>query len=174
MKFNQKNYICKGKDKYLTKLSGLACFCVCVCVWVWPYFPLSAVCSYSNQYVSCLHWSGPDNHYSYMVSPQQMQETDRGPKERNQMRKYTATQNGKCIWEKPRFCCTNAFYMSILMFFWSKCGNCLSVHVSDQKYVIGFHIYQVGIVFFIIKYKISDINLLVSSNVKMMQVTSWS
>lgn len=64
VKFNQKNYICKEKDKYVAKLSGSDCFYVCV----WPYFPLSVVCSYSNQYVSCLHWSGSDNHHSHGVS----------------------------------------------------------------------------------------------------------
>ena len=72
----------KRKKKKTNVLQHLvawaASVCVCVCVCVWPYFPLSAVCSYSNQYVSCLHWSGLDNHHSYMVSPQQMPETDRG------------------------------------------------------------------------------------------------
>ena len=83
VKFNQKNYICKEKKKTFCNISWLGlllyvCVSESVCVCVWPYFPLSAVCSYSNQYVSCLHWSGLDNHHSYMVSPQQMPETDRG------------------------------------------------------------------------------------------------
>lgn len=47
-----------------------------------------------------------------MVSPQQMQETDRGPKERNQMRNYKATQDEKISLKKTWFCLSNALYMS--------------------------------------------------------------
>lgn len=100
---------------------------------VWSYFPLSAVCSYSNQYVSCLHWSGPDNHYSYMVSPQQMQERDRGRKKETKWESTRLQQDERvCICETHGSVVQMLFTCQIQTFFY---GNSWIVNVSDQKYV---------------------------------------
>lgn len=78
VKINQKRQISGKPCAVSLCVSMCACLCECVCAWACVYFPLSAVGSYSNQYVSCLHRSGPDKPLSSVVSPQQMQQEDIG------------------------------------------------------------------------------------------------
>lgn len=129
-----------AKKKSQISCKNFAAWTASVCVCVWPYFRLSVVCSYSNQYVSCLHWSGPDNHHSYMVSPQQMQEADTGLKERNQMRGYNAAQDEKISLKhtvQMLFTCQTHFFFIKT---WQSM-NCARLRSEMKgKADIGFHI----------------------------------
>lgn len=140
VKFNHKTCTCKEKSQI--SCENFAAWTASVCICVWPYFRLSVVCSYSNQYVSCLHWSGPDNHHSYMVSPQQMQEADRGLKERNQMRGYNAAQDEKISLKhtvQMLFTCQTHFFFFFIKTLQSM--NCARLRSEMKgKADIGFHI----------------------------------
>lgn len=106
VKFNQKNYTCKEKDKYLTKLGRFLCMCGHIFLFLRSaHILISMFPARIDQ--------GLITTSSCMVSPQQMQDADRGPKRKKPNEKVQGLHRmRKYLCENARFCCTNAFHMS--------------------------------------------------------------